>query len=227
MNACINCNNSLEDESLFCNKCGAKQKDDRQFNDNHVDSIDNSVIKNKRKLSKKILFITAAICVLFIVSVVIYLNTPEQKARATVDNYLNAIQHGESVSKFKNEYFTDYVNVLDFKYINTREHLSYDGKQTLTLDEDWYNKYEKQKFSSFMGFLIVKEAEYRENTDYTILESNSEKLVVRDNKVGHSFSFLYDMQVTNTSGTPTYKRVVFDIDNFSGKYKISDIIEKY
>lgn len=53
MNSCINCNNPLEDESLFCNKCGAKQKDDRQFNDNHVDSVDNSVIKNKRKLSKK------------------------------------------------------------------------------------------------------------------------------------------------------------------------------
>lgn len=226
MKLCVNCDNPLEDESLYCNKCGAKQELSDTSDDTHVGSVDDSVAKNKRTLSKKILFIAAAICILFIVSVVIYLNTPEQKARATVDNYLNALQHGESVSKFKKDYFTDYVNVLDFKYINTREHLSYDGKQTLTFDEDWYNKYEKQNFSSFMGFLIVKEAEYREKPDYTILESNSEKLVVRDNKVGHSFSFLYDMQVTNGLGTPVYKKVTFDVDNFSGEYKISYYFDK-
>ncbi|KAF6630485.1 zinc ribbon domain-containing protein [Paenibacillus sp. EKM208P] len=226
MKLCVNCDNPLEDKSLYCNKCGAKQESSGTSDDTHVGSVDNSVVKIKKTLSKKILFITAAICMLFIVSVVIYLNTPEQKARATVDNYLNALQHGESVSKFKKDYFTDYVNVLDFKYINTREHLSYDGKQTLTLDEDWYNKYEKQKFSSFIGFLIVKEAEYREKPDYTILESNSEKLVVRDNKVGHSFSFLYDMQVTNGLGTPVYKKVTFDVDNFSGEYKISYYFDK-
>ncbi|MDP9675156.1 hypothetical protein J2W97_001139 [Paenibacillus jamilae] len=230
MKLCVNCNNSLEDESLYCNKCGAKQElGDTSDNtgENLVAELpkDNSP-KKKLLTPRKIVYGVALILFLVISAITVYFNTPEQKAKATVDNYLNALQHGKYVGGFKSGSFDDYANVLDYKYVNTRHGLSYDGKDILTFDLDSYNESEERFSSDLEEYLQKMKDLYLNDKNYTLIESNSEKLVIRDNKVGHSFSFLYDMQVTNGLGTPVYKKVTFDVDNFSGEYKISYYFDK-
>ncbi|KAF6620424.1 zinc ribbon domain-containing protein [Paenibacillus sp. EKM102P] len=230
MKLCVNCNSSLEDESLYCNKCGAKQESSGASEDTSENVINELIQsdspKSKLLTPRTILYGVALILFLAISVITVYFNTPEQKAKATVDNYLKALQHGEYVGGFKSESFDDYINVIDFKYVNTQDSYEYEGNEVTTYDREYYDKYLKEVYPTFDEFLEQEKEIHLDNKHFTVLENDSSKIVVRDDRLGRSFSFLYDMQVTNGLGTPVYKKVTFDVDNFSGEYKISYYFDK-
>ncbi|KAF6626936.1 zinc ribbon domain-containing protein [Paenibacillus sp. EKM208P] len=230
MNSCINCKNPLEDESLFCNKCGAKQESSDTPDDAGVNMVDelpqNGLRKSKYLTPKKLMYGIAIILFLVISSFTVYFNTPEQIAKRSVDSYLSALQKGEYVGKFKSSDFDDYINVIDYKYVNTQDNSEYEGNEITTYDSEYYDKYLKEVYPTFDEFLQREKELHLDNKYFTVLENDSKKIVVQDNRVGKSFSFLYDMQVTNGLGTPVYKKVTFDVDNFSGNYKISYFMDK-
>ncbi|MDN4084087.1 hypothetical protein [Paenibacillus polymyxa] len=225
MKSCVNCDNPLEDESLYCNKCGAKQESSDTSDDTSEKVVaelpqDDSP-KKKLLTTRTVIYGIGVILFLILSAFTVYFSTPEQKAKRVVEAYLSDLQKGEYVDGYKSSSFDDYLNVISFKYVNTKNSLEYDGNEVTTYDREYYDKYVKEVYPTFEEFLQREKETYLEDKYSTILENDSQKIVVRNNRVGKSFRFLYDMQVTNKLGTPVYKKVTFAVDNFTGEYKIS------
>lgn len=75
--------------------------------------------------------------------------TPEVQAKRCVNNYLEAIKIGKETSEYKMSYIDDFINVLDYKYLDVKK-VTNDNKNTTV-----YFKSEWEK--------IIKTTSYYEN----------------------------------------------------------------
>lgn len=226
---CKQCGNQLAEESLYCNKCGTKTNFDPPKEDNGIDEKNIPIpTVNKKNSNEKVLYmwiIGVAVVVAAIIFIVIY-NIPSNISKRVADDYLKAIHNGMPTYEYKYDTVLDYKNVLEYTYLSTAHEYSHNGKETITFDQDWYDRFEKDNFVSLNDFLDDEREFYKNFKDRTIIEDTEDKIVVRDNRKGNEVDLIYNLQVTNGLGQPVYRKVRISVDNFSGDYKISSISEE-
>ncbi|MDH7479395.1 MAG: hypothetical protein QHH02_05240 [Syntrophomonadaceae bacterium] len=100
-----------------------------------------------------------SIAILVVVSVIScfvwfnYLN-PEIRAKKCVNKYLTAIKKGKSTEEYKGAFIADFINILDFRCLDTREELKENGitrfvflYDVTATDQEGYKLFKKVLFT--------------------------------------------------------------------------------
>lgn len=118
----------------------------------NVDEKVDLMEKNRKKL---ILLVLPLIIVAFGIGYVLYSNSSERQARSVVDRHLRSIMTGQenpydTVDILKVEKI--FINVLDFKYLNTIKNERV-RDEPMVYDRNDYEKYYKERYNSYEEFL--------------------------------------------------------------------------
>lgn len=213
-----------EQKGKFCSNCGAKLCEEvNQINDYSESKVKQH--KKHHKRNKMILLVIAVIAVIaavviggIIVNRVNYTNTPEQKAIKIADKYFSAMKEGESTSEYKSSEIEDFINVLDYKYLNTK----YTDKIKIThkYDRAFHAEYKKKDFDTYEDFV----KDIKERYDEVIEETAISIEVWKKEDFLLKYTFLYDVEIANKLGEKLYKKVYVEVteEKDSGEYKVSN-----
>jgi uncharacterized membrane protein YvbJ len=228
---CSKCGNAMPDEYVFCSKCGYKLKQDGQNDDRVSYDETSATLENKhiyklsRKFSPKYLIVLGTVFIIGI-AVIGYLNyfTLEAKAKNIVNKYLEASKNGESTYAYKKSNVDDFINVLDYKFINVK-----DKKQKpkiLTIDYDLWEEFYKDQYSTFTEFADSMIALYKTNANSEVLKKGPFTVEIKTGELYDELTLLYDLEVTNKLGQKIYKKVYFIVnnDNAEDKFEITSIL---
>lgn len=131
----------------------------------------------------------------------------EQKARRAVVAHLEAIKTGKGNPYETSDVLEIFVNVLDYKYLNTLRAEEVPDPPS-TRDRDDYER-------TFAGTGLFQSYE---NYLEWVLETygdrafrDGDRVIVLSDKTHYEFAFLYDVEVTNRIGHRLYKKFVFEV----------------
>jgi hypothetical protein len=133
-----------------------------------------------------------------------------------VDKYLESISNAEETDGYKFPHVTDFINVIDYKYIKTRDEKEYNDYYILrksSLEELEFGKFKsiealKQEIKDKVG-LSPEITEHKE--DYV--------KIVLDREI-QEYNLIYDVTLTNRKGEKLYKKYLFNVSNDNPQYKL-------
>lgn len=134
----------------------------------------------------------------------------ESNPKKIVENYLDSIKNADETIKYKYPSVLDYKNVLNYKYIDTKQEKEFKDFYIISKEElkdnFGFDEYEsiqaiKDKLKEKNG-LPSKVEEYDEDKVKIILEREIKE-----------YDLVYDIELTNQKGEKLYKKILFNISN--------------
>lgn len=111
----------------------------------------------KRNRSKmRVLRSIAILVVLSVIGCFVWFNylNPEVRAKKCVNNYLTAIKKGKSTEEYKGAEIVDFINILDFRCLETKENSKENGVTRFVFlydvtatDQEGYKLFKKVLFT--------------------------------------------------------------------------------
>lgn len=147
-----------------------------------------------------ILYLCAIVILTTIVAVGCSSGSPAQRV---VDGYLQAIKRGQDTVVYKNAKVDDFINVLEFKFLNVESSRTIDN--VATINEDSFQKTYRLMYSTLAEAIKGYKEIYG---DKAVISETAKELVI---KIGfqNEHILLYDVTCTNALGQKVYGKYRF------------------
>lgn len=127
----------------------------------------------------------------------------ESGSTSTVNSYLNAIKNGKDTFEYKDFRVGDFINVLDYKFLNVVSTKQVD--YVVTVNQESFNSMYKQQHSNLAETIASFKQVY--GKDAVVSETFAELKIVVD-KLDECI-LLYDVTHTNALGQKLYGKFYF------------------
>jgi len=172
-------------------------------------------------LTKRNIILLVVLC-LMIGFVYAKYGTIEGQAKNCVSSYLGAIKAGKDTSKYKDVSVDDFINILNYKYLNVKEKTK--EKYTMTTTRDEYDDYFKQgnDNKSFKEYKREQKEIYNQinKSGEGVISETDNSITIWGGDYYDRIVLMYDVSLTNKLGTQLFKKIYFTVDNKNPDHKM-------
>ncbi|MFB3164718.1 zinc ribbon domain-containing protein [Neobacillus sp. 179-J 1A1 HS] len=215
---CINCGypiSSLKVESRI-DQIEIQSKEDIGNGEDSVVLTTNATLIKNKWFKPTLISICAFLLVILSYNIITNHLTKEGQAKQVVNDYLKAIQDGESSSDFEDFLYADFDvddfdDVYDFEFEKVKGVYEVENK-TLTLDREFYEQFDSENYSTFEEF-----KEHQKETIETIggkvIDEDDNSITLYDGKKHDKIALVYKIDASHYDLGDIDRRVTFTVEN--------------